>query len=542
MRIAMAQMNSVLGDFSANRSKMLEYIKRSQEKHCDLVVFPECSLTGYHPVDLLERPSVVKAQLRELEKLKRQIPKGIAVLVGFIAINEHKSGKPYRNSAVLLEKGKKPRFFHKELLPTYDVFDEGRHIEPGESAKNFFKFKGRRVLVTICEDIWAWPKATTRSRPSLYEYNPLKQIPSKQVDLVINMSASPFTLKKMRLRRYVCSETVRHFKSPMIYVNMVGAQDELIYDGGSMAFDAKGNIRAQCLRFEEDLNVFDLEKNEGGVRKLPRDENEILRRALVLGLRDFVTKTGFSKVHLGLSGGVDSALVACLAVDALGPMNVKALAMPGPFSSNESLSLARKLASNLEIELLEMKIEPIYQAALKSFSSAVAHEELDLVNENFQARVRGMLLMAYSNKKSSLLLTTSNKSELAMGYSTLYGDMTGGLMVIGDLLKTEVFELARAYNREEEVIPERIITRPPSAELRPNQKDSDSLPEYSLLDKAVEKLVEGFRTPSNEIDKRVLLAMMRSEFKRWQAPPILKVSEHAFGRGRRFPVAHKAFF
>ncbi len=542
MRIAMAQINSVLGDFKNNRLKMQEYVQRAVEKHCDLVVFPECSLMGYHPVDLLERPSVVKTQLKELSVLSKSLPKGVAVLVGAITLNKNKKGKPYRNSAVLLIKGKAPQLFHKQLLPTYDVFDEGRHIEPGETKNNIFKFKGQRILVTICEDIWAWPKALTKGRASLYSENPLAKMSPKSVDLIVNLSASPFTLQKMKLRQYVCTQTVKHFKAPMIYINMVGGQDELIFDGGSMAFDEKAKLRGQCLRFEEDLNVFDITKKIAGPRQVTRDSIDILRQALVLGIRDFVTKTGLNKVHFGLSGGIDSALVACLAVEALGPNNVKAVALPGPFNADESLKLAEKLAKNLGIEFLKMDIGEIYKTSLKTFSSAVKHDEFNLVDENLQARIRGLLLMALANKENSLLLATTNKSEMAMGYGTLYGDLGGGLMPLGDLVKGEIYAMSEFYNQNEELIPSRIITRPPSAELRPGQKDSDSLPPYNVLDKAVEKLVEGFREPTGEVEKRVLNAMMKSEFKRWQAAPILKVSDHAFGRGRRFPVAHKAFY
>ncbi len=541
MRIGIAQINAFLGDFKGNREKILSTTHRALERRCDLLVFPEAALFGYHPVDLLERPSVVEAQLKELKNLHNKMPKGISILVGAITKNTKTFGKPYFNSAVLLEKGKKPKVFAKQLLPTYDVFDEGRHIEPGDMRENIFKFKGKNVLVTICEDIWAWPSKDF-PKFSQYSKNPLLQIPVKSVDLVLNLSASPFTETKEKHRIRVVTKTAKRFKSPMIYVNLVGAQDELIYDGGSFAVDKNGKILAQSLSFEEDFNFVDFKKNEGGIRKNPKDHTERRRRALVLGLRDFVSKVGFSKVHLGLSGGIDSALVACLAADALGPQNVKCFALPTEFNSEESSKWALELAENVGFSYSEHSIQNSFKNFSKELDQAFGPLAFSLLHENLQSRLRGMFLMAYANFEKSLLLGTSNKSELAMGYSTLYGDLCGALLPIGDLLKTEVYDLAKHYNKESEVIPKGIILRPPSAELRPNQKDEDSLPPYSQLDPAVEKLVEGYSSAKGALEERVLKSLMGSEFKRWQAPPILKVSDHAFGRGRRLPLAHKAFF
>ena len=539
MRIALAQINSFLGDFEGNKNKILEYVARARERRCDLVVFPEAALFGYHPADLLERPSLVARQEKALREIHRALPKGVGALVGAFVRNTSKKGKGFWNAAVFLEKGAKPRVFAKQLLPTYDVFDESRHVEPGRVADNVFRFRGQRVLVTICEDIWGWPR---KDNPffSSYGRNPLTEVKAGAVDLVVNLSASPFTHTKFANRRVVTGKTAKRFRAPMVYVNMVGAQDELIFDGGSFALDARGRVVAQCVRFEEDLNVLDLAEKKGGARELASDPQEVLRRALVLGLRDFLRKTGFGKVHLGLSGGVDSALVACLAVDAVGPGNVTGLMLPGPFTSRESLDYAEKLASNLGIGLKTLPITPAYEEALRSFEKTEGPAEFGLVNENMQARLRGLMLMAHSNRERSLLLGTSNKSEFAVGYSTLYGDMIGGLMPIGDLLKGEVYALSRHYNSESELIPVGILDRPPSAELRANQKDQDSLPPYERLDAAIKRLVVGFHAPKDELEERVLDMMMKSEFKRWQSPPVLKVSDHAFGRGRRFPVAHKA--
>jgi NAD+ synthase (glutamine-hydrolysing) len=539
MRIALAQINSFLGDFAGNKAKIMENVRRAVERRCDLVVFPEAALFGYHPVDLLERPSLVAQQEAVLKEIHREIPKGVAVLIGAFTRNTSKKGKGFWNAAIFLEKGKKAQVFAKQLLPTYDVFDESRHIEPGRVADNILRWRGKRILITICEDIWGWPR---KDNPyfSTYGCNPLQEVKPRKMDLVLNLSASPFTHSKMKNRMTVVKATAAYFKCPMVYVNMVGGQDELIFDGGSVAVDKRGKVIAQNVRFDEDLNVVDLGEMMGAHRELAKDPQEIVRSALVLGLRDFLRKTGFSKVHLGLSGGIDSALVACLAADAVGPANVTAIMLPGPFTSGDSTKWSVELAKNLGIELKEVSIVPAYEQALADFEKEFGAREFGLTNENLQARLRGIMLMAFSNREKSMLLGTSNKSEFAVGYSTLYGDMIGGLFPIGDLLKTEVFELARYYNSQSEIIPDEIIERPPSAELRENQKDQDSLPPYDQLDEVIKKLVIGFRPVKTDLEKRVLDLMMKSEFKRWQAAPVLKVSDHAFGRGRRFPVAHRA--
>lgn len=540
MRIAMAQINSYLGDFEGNRKKILSLVQAARERRADLVLFPEASLFGYHPMDLLERSEVVEEQIKELNRLHKQIPKGISVVVGAITPNTYKSGKSYFNSAVMLTKGIPQKVFPKHLLPAYDVFDEGRHIEPGRDIKkNIIKFKGKRILITVCEDIWVWDQLK-KPQFSRYGKNPIKELNKNQVDLILNLSASPFTDKKQSYRAKVARATVQWLKAPLVYVNMVGAQDEIIFDGGSFAINNKGETIAQSAQFQEDLNIVDLSEMEGGVRPQISDVNELRRQAIVMGIRDFVKKTNMTRLLIGSSGGIDSAVTACLAVDAVGPQNVTTIALPGPHSTPQSLSLAKKLAQNLNVECLEMPIQSAYDVLLKTFDQCSGHRGFDLVNENMQARIRGLLLMAQSNFQKALLLATSNKSELAMGYSTMYGDMNGAIMPIGDLLKTEVYELARHYNREHEVIPEAIINRPPSAELAPNQKDEDSLPPYSQLDPVVEKFVEGLSAPRGDLDRRVLRALFASEFKRWQSPPILKVSDHAFGMGRRLPIAHAA--
>lgn len=537
MRVALAQINSTLGDFAGNREKIVAFTKRALEKRCDLVVFPELSLFGYLPNDLLERPSIVDLQLREFARLQRELPAGIAVLCGVMTYTGLKVGKPYYNSAALLEKGKKPKFFNKQLLPTYDVFDEARHIEHGSISEGFFKFKGKRILLTICEDIWGW---TLPEHPTNYLENPLVALRKEKCDLVLNMSASPFTVEKARDRRAVVSLTAKNFRVPMIYVNLVGGQDEIIFDGGSFAVDKQGREIASCISFDEDLNVVDLATLEGGTREEPREEMELLRRALVLGIRDYARKTGFTKAHLGLSGGIDSAVVAALAVDALGPSKVVGVTMPGPYNEERSRSLSVALAKRLGIKCFDLPIGDSYSAVLHAFEAAFGSRDFSVVNENMQSRLRGMFMMAYSNRENSLLLTTGNKAEYATGYATLYGDMCGGLAPIGDLLKGEVYALAEHYNIERELIPREIITRPPSAELRPGQKDQDSLPPYDELDASVRRLVEFQKPARSKTDKWLVELLAKTEFKRWQAAPILKISGHAFGRGRRMPIAHKA--
>lgn len=537
MRIALAQINATLGDFKGNRQKIIQFIDQAVQRKCELVVFPECALFGYHPFDLLERQKIVSDQEKELNQIHKKIPSGVAVIVGLITKNPAKKGRPYFNSAALLIRGQKPKIFHKTLLPTGDVFDEARFIEQGDMHKNFFQWKGKNFFLSICEDIWAWPDAKGASP---YKNNPIVDIPKKKTDLVINLSASPYYPQKLKLREYMAGSTAKYFGAPMMYVNLVGAQDEIIFDGASFVLDKKGNKKLRCLSFEEDLNVFDLETLEPWIQVPAVSQIEELRRALVLGIKDFCAKTGLKRVHLGLSGGIDSALVAALAVDALGPANVKAFALPGPFSSEASLHLAKDLAKNLGIELLEVSIQSIYEKFIGELGKAIELKDFGVTHENIQARLRGLVLMSYSNKENSLLLTTGNKSEYASGYATLYGDMCGGLGPLGDLTKKQVYELCTLYNRDAELIPKGIIDRPPTAELRPNQKDQDTLPPYAELDQAVVRLVEKSQTARTAAERWLLPVLMRTEFKRWQAAPILKVSGHSFGRGRRYPIAHKA--
>lgn len=537
MRVAIAQINQTLGDFKQNKEKILDYTRRALEKKCGLVIFPEASLFGYHPFDLLERSSIVEYQNKEFRDLVKKVPAGISVLVGFFEQNKKDKGRPFYNSVALIRKGKVEKIFRKELLPTGDVFDEARFIEKGDVKNNFFNIDGTKFFLTICEDIWAWPASKGRS---IYSENPLKNVKKKKIDLIINMSASPYHLGKLKLRESVVKKTAQYLKAPMVYVNLVGAQDEIIYDGASFLVDKKGQKKFECEHFQEDLNVFDVETLEPWNKARKPIEAEELRQALVLGIQDFCKKTGFQKVHFGLSGGIDSAVVACLAVDALGPNNVRCFGMPGPYNLSESLSIAEKLAKNLGVKMDTLPIAKVFETFSDELRDHMGVKEFGLVHENLQARIRGCFMMAFSNLEKSMLLTTGNKSEYATGYSTLYGDMCGGLAPLGDLTKQQVYQLAEHYNREAEVIPSFIITRPPSAELRPNQKDQDSLPPYEVLDQTVVKIVEKAYSAKTAQDKWLIEMIMRTEFKRWQCPPILKVSAHSFGRGRRYPIAHAA--
>lgn len=537
MRIALAQINPVLADFKLNKEKIIDFVNQAHQRKCELVVFPECALFGYHPFDLLERSRLVDKQEAEFKDLMKKLPKGIGVILGLITRNESKKGRPYFNSAVLISNGAKPRYFHKQLLPTGDVFDEARFIEPGDFSKNYFSWKGKKFFLTICEDIWGWPDSKGHS---VYRENPLAKVKKQKIDMVINLSASPYFVGKMKQREYVTQKTAAYFNAPIMYVNLVGAQDEIIFDGASFVLDKKGKKLLSCQRFTEDINVIDINTWEAWHKPSKLELNEEIRQALVLGIRDFCAKTGMKKLHLGLSGGIDSAVVAALAVDALGPANVTGVGLPGPFNAPESLSLAKDLAKNLNIEFKTVNITAMYDSVVKQLEQGLGLEGFSIVNENLQARLRGLTLMALSNKENSMLLTTGNKSEYASGYSTLYGDMCGGLAPIGDLTKAQVYQLARYYNKEHELIPVAIIERAPSAELRPNQKDQDSLPPYNDLDKSVSMLVEKFSAAKTATDKWLLPILMRTEFKRWQAPPILKMSPHSFGRGRRYPIAHRA--
>lgn len=519
-------MNPVLGDLDGNVQKMLLWCQRAADKSCQLIVFPELSILGYSPNDLLERPELIEAHDKALKTFFKNKPKNIEAIVGGLS---KVKGVPSLANAAFTSQFPKSSVM-KSLLPTYDIFDEGRFFRAGDIQQHLIQIQKKKVLLLVCEDMWAWERNP--------DENPLKKIKKSKVEVVISINASPFSLQKQKRRLAVAKQTAKYFSAPVIYVNMVGAQDELIFDGSSFVVDKSGRLLAQSAFCSEDLNIVDLEKSDGGVRLGAQSTVEQLHSVLTLGIRDFVSKNGFTKIHLGSSGGIDSAVVTALACDAVGPQNVTTIALPGPYSHEKSARLAEELAKNLGCRFLNMPIQNIYERTIYEYEKTFGEMTFGLVHENLQARLRGNVLMMFSNAQQSLLLATGNKSEYATGYSTLYGDMCGGLAPIGDLLKRQVYDLARFYNRERELIPKEIIERAPSAELRPNQKDQDTLPSYDLLDTAVDKIVTEVKAAKSPTEKWLLKRLAASEFKRWQAPPVLRVSERAFGRGRRYPITN----
>jgi NAD+ synthase (glutamine-hydrolysing) len=520
MDIALAQINTVLGDFDLNCQKIIANIKKACDVEADLVLFPELTLSGYAPNDLLERPEFYKSQKQLLKKISLSTNSKTAAVVGFI----HQEGKHLFNAAAFLHNKKIVKIFKKELLPSYDVFDERRHFKPGNLKNNFIKFKGKLLLVAICEDLWG-------HNEDKYGFDPISKL-SKKPDIVLSLNASPYYKDKFKVREAVAKRIVKKFSCPLYYSNQVGGQDELIFDGQSFALDKHAKKIFKLNAFEETF----FKKGQ----KLKIKKTKVLD-ALIMGVRDYFDKTGFKKAHLGLSGGIDSALVLYIACKALGSENVLGVAMPGPHSSDLSFKLAEKISKNLGSQFKTFDINSSYKNFILDFEASFGESQFDIMNENAQARMRGLALMAHSNRSKSLLLATSNKSELTVGYSTLYGDQCGALMPIGDLLKTEVFKICNEINEIEgyAAIPKKIISRPPSAELRADQKDSDSLPDYSKLDESINRVITQMKPAKSDLDKWVLNRSFMSEFKRWQSAPVLKVSAHSYGIGRRMPLAHK---
>ncbi len=547
MKIALAQINTTIGDFHGNVARILDFHRRAASLRVDLVLAPEMSITGYPPRDLLMKPSFVADGLAALDSLAVQI-KGPPLIVGFVDRNTG-VGRSLRNSAAVIESGKIIHRIHKTLLPTYDVFDEDRYFEPAESTAAI-QLAGKRVGVTICEDIWNdedfWPSR-------LYRRDPVRELKSQGIELLLNISASPWHLRKEETRFRMLQTIARNDHIPLAYCNAVGGNDELIFDGNSFAFNASGEMIARGKSFEEDLVVVDFDENQKGTGPVA-DDGRNLFHALTLGLRDYVRKCGFKSVVLGLSGGIDSALTACIAVAALGKENVLGVAMPSKFSSEGSISDARSLAKNLGIQFEIIAIQPQVESFRAALAPLFAGRAEDTTEENLQSRIRGATLMALSNKFGSLLITTGNKSELATGYCTLYGDMCGGLAVISDLSKMQVYELSRWINVHPKetgladgVIPTDSITKPPSAELKPNQTDQDSLPPYEILDQVLAAYVEKHESAGDLVkrgfDPKLVKDLIRkidfNEYKRRQAAPGLKVTSKAFGIGRRIPIAQQ---
>ena len=542
MKIALAQFNPTVGDFQGNRARILELAHAAKSGGADLAVFSELCLCGYPPQDLIERPDFAERNQKELAALAREIP--LPSIIGFVGKAADDHGKPVANSAALIASGKILFEQHKMLLPTYDVFDETRYFRPA-TTQHVFPLAAEQLGITICEDCWN-DKIFWKQR--LYERDPVAELVLQGTTVLLNISSSPYTLDKRALRQDMLRAVARRHGLPVVYVNQVGGNDSLIFDGSSMAILPDGRIAALAKSFEEDMVYFDTATGTGDIRRQAGDEIESVYRALVIGTRDYVRKCGFRKVVIGLSGGIDSAVVAALAVDALGPANVLGVAMPGPYSSDASLGDARRLAENLGIELMVLPIAETFRSYRQTLGTVFAGLAEDTTEENLQARIRGNLLMALSNKFGSLVLSTGNKSEIAVGYCTLYGDMAGGLAIISDIPKGMVYELAHLANRAGERIPREIFAKAPSAELRPNQTDQDSLPPYDVLDRILKAYVEDLRTAEQiaqdtgfalDLVQSVARQVDRNEYKRKQAPPGLKVTSKAFSVGRRFPIAQK---
>ncbi len=549
MKIAIAQINPTIGDLLLNAKKILEAAQQGASSGARLLLTPELSLCGYPPRDLLLNPSFVEAMGITLQNLAQDLPPNLAVLVGTVEpnIKAHISGgKTLFNSIALLENGKVKQVFHKRLLPTYDVFDERRYFEEGLQA-NYFTLDNIHIGVTICEDLWNdeefWGKRS-------YTVNPIADLAILGVDLTVNLSASPYTAGKQQFREIMLRHSAVRFQQPMIYANQVGGNDDLIFDGRSFALNRQGEIISRARGFDTDLLVVEFHEVQrdlqlGSVEPMYESEDEEIWQALVLGVRDYARKCRFSKVVLGLSGGIDSAIVAAIATAALGKENVLGVLMPSPYSSEHSISDAVALAENLGIKTHLLPIGELMQGFDHTLDDLFAGTEFGLAEENIQSRIRGNLLMAIANKFGYLLLSTGNKSEMAVGYCTLYGDMNGGLAVIADVPKTRVYSLCHWLNRNNEIIPQNVLTKPPSAELKPGQVDQDSLPPYEILDDILQRLIHNHQSAAQivaaghdaVIVDRVIQMVARAEFKRRQAPPGLKITDRAFGTGWRMPIA-----
>ncbi|WP_421941361.1 NAD+ synthase [Pedobacter sp.] len=543
MKIALAQLNYHIGNFEANTQKIIEGINAARSKGADLVVFAELAICGYPPRDFLEYEEFIALCEQSVSAIATHCV-GIACIIGSPVKNDVLQGKDLFNAAYFIEGGEVKAITKKALLPTYDVFDEYRYFEPA-TFFNCIDFKGKRIALTICEDLW-----NINDNP-LYVSNPMDELIKEKPDVMINIAASPFSYTHDDERIKVLGDNASKYQLPLFYVNQVGAQTEIIFDGGSLVFDADGFMKAEMKYFEEDLQVFDLAEIENVKNKYPGQQRandiEQIHDALILGIRDYFQKSGFSKAVLGLSGGIDSAVVCALACRALGAENVMAVLMPSKFSSDHSVQDALDLVNNIGCMHEIVAIKEIAEAFDQTLAPAFKGLPFNLAEENIQARIRGIINMAMSNKFGYILLNTSNKSECAVGYGTLYGDMCGAIGVIGDVYKMQVFELARYINKDGEIIPVNTIVKPPSAELRPDQKDSDSLPEYEILDKILYQHIEmkqGTTAIINQgydeaLVKRILRMVNIAEFKRYQTPPILRVSPKAFGMGRRMPIVGK---
>ena len=548
MKIALAQTNTTVGDLCGNSRKILAFAQRAAEAGARFVVFPELTLTGYPPRDLLEKQSFLDGAEEHLDELAHSTADlQTTLIVGTVTRRSESSGRPIYNSAAVLRGGQVVFRQHKMLLPSYDVFDETRYFEPAPRQAPL-TLDDSTTALTICEDAWNDKQFWERR---LYSRDPVEELVSFGAHALISINASPYHMGKREQRREIFSATARRFNLPIVYVNQTGGNDQLIFDGSSFAMSAEGRIIAAAASFEEDLVLVDTETLAGDHHDNYPDECEAAYQALVLGTRDYIRKCGFERVIIGLSGGIDSSLTAAIAVDAVGQQNVLGVGMPGPYSSEHSVTDARELARNLGIRFELISIRDQYETSLRALLPLLHDGGVGVTEENLQSRLRGLTLMALSNNSGALVLTTGNKSELAVGYCTLYGDMCGGLAVISDVPKTLVYALARAANkRHANAIPESVFTKPPSAELRPNQKDTDSLPEYEVLDQILRGYIENNDSPQHIADslhlpvtlvRDIVNKVDRNEYKRQQAAPGLKVTTKAFGIGRRFPIAQRFF-
>ena len=553
MKITIAQINPIIGDLSGNAQKILVAAQIAAANQVSLLLTPELSLCGYPPRDLLLNPGFVEAMSITLQQLARDLPADLTALVGTVETNSTahiNGGKPLYNSVALLQNGKIKQIYHKQLLPTYDVFDEHRYFEPGLKP-NYFVLEQVKIGVTICEDLWNDEDFFGKRS---YSINPITELCQLGVNLIVNLSASPYTSGKQHFREAMLKHTAIRFQKPIIYVNQVGGNDDLIFDGRSFALNKTGELNCRACGFDTDLlqlefnqekQDLNINSNINSIAPNYQSEDEEIWHALVLGVRDYVRKCRFSQVILGLSGGIDSSIVAAIATAALGKENVLGVLMPSPYSSPSSIKDADDLAANLGIKTRLLPIGELMKSYDNTFAELFANTEFGLAEENIQSRIRGNLLMAISNKFGYLLLSTGNKSEMAVGYCTLYGDMNGGLAVIADVPKTRVYSLCHWLNRNQEIIPQNVLTKAPSAELKPNQVDQDSLPAYEILDDILQRLINDYQSAAQiiaagyeqELVNRIIQMVARAEFKRRQAPPGIKITDRAFGTGWRMPIA-----
>jgi NAD+ synthase (glutamine-hydrolysing) len=551
MRIALAQINTTVGDLDGNAQKILDFARRADAERADLVVFPELAITGYPPRDFVEKQSFLDRTAEALQCVaKRSAKLNVGIVAGYVARTKEPAAISAQNAAAIVHRGQIVFEQRKMLLPNYDVFDEARYFEPAQ-CQSICTFRGVKIALVICEDAWNDKQYWPRQR---YRRDPIEEQIHQGADLVVSINSSPFNIGKREQRQQIFHASARRFGLPIVYVNQLGGNDQLVFDGSSFAVSANGDLVATAKSFAEDLTYFELETQTGDHHANMPDEEEAAYEALVLGTRDYIQKCGFRQVLLGLSGGIDSALVAAVAADAVGPENVIGVGMPGPYSSEHSLTDARALAEQLGVRFEVISINAGYQAMLSTLDPVFATTKPDITEENLQSRLRGLTLMALSNKFGALVLTTGNKSELAVGYCTLYGDMCGGLAVISDVPKTLVYRLARVANARRTAaglppaIPENTFTKPPSAELRPDQKDTDSLPPYEVLDAILAGYVERYESAMEiatrenlpiDLVRDIIRKVERNEYKRQQAAPGLRITQKAFGVGRRFPIAHR---